>query len=84
MLKDEKQKLKEQLSVLKGIKKIYPSDANFILFETADAGNVYQQLVTQKIIARNRHTVISNCIRVTVGKPEENEIFIKALKEILA
>ena len=64
------------------VKKIYPSDANFLLVEFDNANKIYKDLVAQKIITRNRHKLVNNCIRITVGTPEENRKLINALKEI--
>ena len=74
--------LQNQLNGLAVIIKIYPSDANFLLVEMTDANKIYNELVIQKVITRNRHSVIKNCIRITVGSPEENELLIKALEEV--
>jgi len=76
----EKERLKNEFTQLKIIKKIYPSDANFILIEVDNANKLYQYLANQKIIIRNRNNVIKNCIRITVGSPEENTKLINALK----
>ena len=75
--------LQNQLAGLDVILKIYPSDANFLLVEMTDANRIYNELVKQKVITRNRHSVVENCIRVTVGSPEENQILVGALKKIL-
>ncbi len=80
----ERTVLQKALEEITAVKKIYPTEANFILFEVADANDTYEKLVQQKIIARNRHSVVRNCIRVTVGSPGENSSFITALKTILA
>jgi histidinol-phosphate aminotransferase len=64
------------------VKKIYPSDANFLLVEMTNANKIYNELVNRKVITRNRHSVIENCIRITVGSPEENQKLIDALKKI--
>jgi len=74
--------LENQLSGLAVVIKIYPSDANFLLVEMADANRIYNELVNQKVITRNRHSVIANCLRITVGSPEENQKLIVALKNI--
>lgn len=74
--------LQNQLAELDVVIKIYPSDANFLLVEMTDANRVYNELVNQKVIARNRHSVIQNCIRITVGSPEENKILVDALKRL--
>ncbi|MCL1669103.1 histidinol-phosphate transaminase [Elizabethkingia ursingii] len=76
----EKERLKKALLKLTVIKKIYPSDANFILAEVNDADEIYNNLVQQKIITRNRNNVIANCIRITIGTTEENNQLITALK----
>lgn len=74
------------LSKLSLIQHIYPTDANFILVKVADANAVYQYLVDEKIIVRNRNTVslCLGCLRITVGIPEENELLINALKKLNA
>jgi len=79
---EEKEKLKLQLETFHVIKKIYPSDANFFLIEVADANNTYQKLVDQKVITRNRNSLVKNSIRITVGTPSENKQLLNALKNI--
>ena len=74
--------LQNQLVELGVVLKIYPSDANFLLVEMTDANKIYNELVNQKVITRNRHSVVQNCIRITVGSPEENQILVDALKKI--
>ena len=61
---------------------IYPSDANFILVKTTNANSIYDFLVSQGIIVRNRNKVelCEGCLRITVGTPLENEILINTLK----
>ena len=74
--------LQEQLSQFNFIQKIYPSDSNFILIKTDDADSLHKFLSAQKIIVRNRskEVLCENCLRITIGTPEENEILIEALK----
>ncbi len=78
---EQKKILQEQLSQFSFIQKIYPSDANFILIKTNDADKLYQCLSAQKIIVRNRskEPLCENCLRITIGNPEENQILIKSL-----
>lgn len=78
----QKKILEKNLLAIQTVKKIYPSDANFILIEVEDANNVYTELVNRKVITRNRNTLVKNCIRITVGNAEENKQLITALKEI--
>ncbi|MFD2542427.1 histidinol-phosphate transaminase [Lacinutrix gracilariae] len=82
LILEEKTKLKQALETLSIIKKIYPSDANFWLVEVEDANSVYEKLVAQKVITRNRNSLVKNSIRITVGTSAENEKLIKALKNI--
>lgn len=78
----EKELLIQKLNLLDSVKKIYPSDANFLLVEFDDANKIYNDLVEQKIITRNRHKLVSNAIRITVGTPTENEKLINGLLSI--
>jgi len=61
---------------------IYPSDANFILVKTTDPRGIYNYLVQQGIIVRDRSkvTLCEGCLRITVGTPGENNILLEALK----
>jgi histidinol-phosphate aminotransferase len=79
---EQRKWLIDQLSKLNFILHIYPTDANFVLVKTKDANYIYNKLIENKIIVRNRHTVIDNCIRITIGQPEENEKLIEVLKNI--
>lgn len=78
----EKELLIQQLKQLDSVKKIYPSDANFLLVEFDDANKIYNDLVEQKIITRNRHKLVNNSIRITVGTPNENEKLTNGLLSI--
>lgn len=79
---NEKEKLVKEFSALKIVTKIYPSEANFILVEVTNANTIYSNLVEQKIITRNRNTLVANCLRITVGSAEENTKLINALKQL--
>jgi histidinol-phosphate aminotransferase len=76
--------LQQQLPGFSFIQKVYPSDANFILIKTVDADSLYKYLSAQKIIVRNRskEPLCENCLRITVGTPQENEILIEALRNL--
>lgn len=66
------------------MRKIYPTDANFILVEVTNADTIYKNLVRQGIIVRNRTnvTMCNGCLRITVGKPDENDALLEALKNV--
>lgn len=78
----EKAKLIQELQMIKIVKKIFPSDANFLLVEVENANELYSKLIAQKIIIRNRNTVVPNCVRITIGTSEENKKLVNALKTI--
>jgi histidinol-phosphate aminotransferase len=79
----EKYRLQKELSTLPFVKKVYRSDTNFFLVEVDDANKIYSALIDMKIIIRNRSSEIKNCVRITVGTPEENTILLEALKHRL-
>lgn len=64
------------------IKEIYPSDTNFILVKTTNANQIYTYLTDRGVVVRNRHNVslCRNCLRLTVGTPEENTSLLQALE----
>ena len=62
--------------------RIYPSQTNFLLVEFDNANEIYEALVNQKIIVRNRSKLVENCIRITVGTPKENDQLLNELKQI--
>ncbi len=79
----EKEKVYQELEKLSIITKIYPSDANFFLVEFSNADNIFSKLLEQNIIVRNQSTKIKNCLRITIGTPEENQKLIQLLKKLV-
>ena len=73
-LKEERGYLEAAFAKLPCTVKMYPSNANFFLARVTDAVKIYNYLVGQGIIVRNRHsvTLCGNCLRVTVGTRIEN------------
>ncbi|WP_297675906.1 histidinol-phosphate transaminase [uncultured Bacteroides sp.] len=80
-LKEERDELVGRFSELPLTIKVFPSDANFFLARVTDAVRIYNYLVGEGIIVRNRHTVslCGNCLRVTVGTRVENDKLMEAL-----
>jgi histidinol-phosphate aminotransferase len=78
----ERDKLSKELLNLDVVKTVYQSDANFILVEVTDATAIYNYLVEQGIIIRDRSkvTLCEGCLRITIGTLAENETLIQALK----
>jgi len=66
------------------IEKVYPSDGNFLLIKVDDATKRYNQLLKAGVVVRNRTTeaLCENCLRISVGICEENQILLRALKSI--
>lgn len=64
---------------------VYPSEANFLLFKVKDAESIAKKMIEQKVLIRNisQPGPLENCLRVAVGTPEENELFLAALKSAL-
>lgn len=61
---------------------VFPSDANFILIKVPDASGVFNKLFEQKVLVKNvskMHDLLTNCLRITVGSPAENKLFIDVL-----
>jgi len=81
---DNKKILVEQLSEIKYIEKIFPSDANFVLIKVDDASKRYHQLIDFGIVIRNRTTQLlcENCLRITIGTKSENEKLINVLRTL--
>jgi|SRR5690606_5106396 len=79
---EQRQKLKEALEGLPLVQKVYPSDSNFLLVKIKQARQIYNYLIENKIIVRDRSKVVlcEDCLRITVGTPAENMILLDALK----
>jgi len=79
----QRESLSEAFAVLPFTEKVYPSDANFILVKMTGARAIYQYLTGKGIIVRDRSTVIlcDDCLRITIGTPEENNLLLEALKK---
>ena len=71
------------LAGCKSVRKVYPSDANFLLVKVKDPRGLYNALLKAGVIVRDRSTVsgCEGCLRITVGTPEENELLIKTIRE---
>jgi len=78
----QRERLTETLPGIDCVKKVWPSDANFLLVQTDDADALYAHLLQDGIIVRNRSRVplCSGCLRLTVGTPEENDRLLKSLQ----
>jgi histidinol-phosphate aminotransferase len=84
-IKRDRAKLYQQLSEIAGVK-VYASEANFLLFRVADATEIFTGLKQRGVLIKNLnggHPMLKDCLRVTVGTPDENMRFIAALQETI-
>ncbi len=82
-LLEERDRLVVAIKELSICETVYPSDANFFLAKMTDAQAIYDYLVEQGIIVRNRNKVklCGNCLRITIGKKSENMELMAALRQ---
>jgi histidinol-phosphate aminotransferase len=75
--------LKTELEKFPFVSTIYPSHANFLLIKTEGARKIYEYLIEQTIIIRDRSKVVlcEDCLRISVGTRNENEALLKALAQ---
>ncbi|WP_423128430.1 histidinol-phosphate transaminase [Gaoshiqia sp. Z1-71] len=85
LLIGERQKLVDQLKPFPFVVKIFPSDANFLLVKVHDARGIYDYLVENGVIVRDRSNVVlcNDSLRITVGSAEENAILIEKLNDLI-
>lgn len=77
----ERARLSAALAQQSGVT-VYDSQANFLLFRVADAVKVFTGLKARGVLIKNlhgAHPLLNDCLRVTVGAPEENDAFLSAL-----
>ena len=74
--------LEGKLAALPQTDIVYPSDANFLLVKIKNAHSLWHFLVEKGIIVRDRSrvTLCEDCLRITVGTPDENKQLIEAIK----
>ena len=78
---ENRKQLSQQLLDIEFVKKVYPSDSNFILVEVDDANRRYDQLISKELVVRNRtnEPLCHNCLRITVGTSDENKVLLKRM-----
>jgi len=81
LIVEERERIREALAKLPSIKEVLPSDANFFLIRTDCPRCLYDYLLSQGIIVRDRsnNSICGPALRLTVGTPEENDRLIKAI-----
>jgi histidinol-phosphate aminotransferase len=82
-IRSERARLQAGLDAIEGVR-TSPSDANFILFSVPGAAEIFESLKRRGILIKKlagSHPALRDCLRVTVGRPEENAAFLRALEE---
>lgn len=84
-LVDMREALSEVLEQMAVVKKVYPSDANFLLVQMEEAREVYEFLLTKGIVVRDRSKVIlcDDCLRITIGTEAENTKLVDAMADYM-
>ncbi|MEQ9165498.1 MAG: histidinol-phosphate transaminase [Fulvivirga sp.] len=84
VLVQERVKLIEALNKFSMVEHIYPTSTNFILVRFTNHSRVFKTLVEAGLIVRDRSKALNcgNCLRITVGTPNENELLIDVLSKI--
>ncbi len=82
---EEREKMAKYLAKLHFVTKIYPSDANFLLVSMNDAKRIYDYLVENGIIVRDRSKIhlCDNSLRITIGTMDEDIVLLQALKDYI-
>lgn len=84
-LREERARLQRELATLTGVTP-FPSEANMILVRVSDARAVFAGMKERGVLVKNvegLHPLLANCLRLTVGTPEENTLMIRALADSL-
>ncbi|MFN6014572.1 MAG: histidinol-phosphate transaminase [Flavobacteriales bacterium] len=82
IIRSEREKLLTDLDKLDQILVVYPSDSNFILVKVKDANDLYNYLINNGVVVRNRSNqpLCSNTLRLTVGTPDENQKLLQLIR----
>jgi histidinol-phosphate aminotransferase len=85
LLRGERERLQDALAATAGVK-AFPSEANMILVRVADSQRTFDGMKSRGVLVKHiagLHPLLANCLRLTVGSPEENDAMMAALKASL-
>ncbi len=85
VIRAERERLQAALETMPNVQP-YPSEANMILVRVPDAKRAFQGMKQRGVLVKNvsgAHALLTNCLRLTVGTPQENELMLDALKASL-
>ena len=83
LIKSRRAALVTELNSKNFIKKVYKSESNFLLIKVSDAKMLYDYLLENGVVVRNRSNQVNceNCLRITIGTKSENELLINLLNK---
>ena len=84
-IREQRAVMQSELQALDKVQKIWESETNFVLFRIPQAREVFEGLKQRNVLIKclaGSHPLLEDCLRVTVGTPEENQAFLQALKEL--
>ena len=81
-LRSERSRMARALATCPTVERVYPSDANFLLVRTAAPDRLYDALIAAGVIVRNRSRIpgCEGCLRITIGRPEENDRMLQTVQ----
>ncbi len=81
-IRAERRRMAGALAACGAIERVYPSDANFLLVRTPAPDRLYDALIAAGVIVRNRSRVrgCEGCLRITIGRPEENDRMLRTVE----
>lgn len=81
-IRAERRRVAEALAACEAIERVYPSDANFVLMRTSAPDRLYNALIEARVIVRNRSRIpgCEGCLRLTIGRPEENDRLLRTVE----
>ena len=83
LIKEQRAFMEQKLSGMECVWRVYPSQANFLLVQVDNAADLYNYLLGEGIIVRDRSRMplCDNTLRITVGTPQENVRLLRAIAE---
>ena len=83
LIKEQRAFMEQKLSGMECVWRVYPSQANFLLVQVDNAADLYNYLLGEGIIVRDRSRMplCDNTLRITIGTPQENVRLLRAIAE---
>ena len=83
-IRGERARLESALALMQGVS-VYPTQTNFVLARVKDANRIFDGLKARRILIKNLHSwhpLLANCLRITVGTPQENDLLLSTISEL--